>query len=215
MLLVLYPMGIINFSTFLVTSFLFIISPGIDTIFVLNKSIAQGKKAGIYATLGIATGVLVHTTLAAFGLSLILSQSAMAFSFIKYAGAAYLVYLGISKFLSKDEILKQDVAIALEPVRKTYLSAVLTNTLNPKVAIFFLAFFPQFIHPAQIHNALPFVLLGITYALMSLAWFAVLTFFASSLSGRLKKQPLFSIWLNKFSAVVFVLMGVKIAFTKR
>jgi len=208
-------MGIINFSTFLVTSFLFIISPGIDTIFVLNKSIAQGKKAGIYATLGIATGVLVHTTLAAFGLSLILSQSAIAFGFVKYAGAAYLVYLGISKFLAKDEILKQDVAIVSEPVRKTYLSAVLTNTLNPKVAIFFLAFFPQFILPAQIHNALPFVLLGTTYALMSLAWFAVLTFFAGSLSGRLKKQSLFSIWLNKFSAVVFVLMGIKIAFGKR
>ena len=75
-------MGIINFTTFLLTSFLFIISPGIDTIFVLNKAIAQGKKSGIYSTLGITTGVLVHTTLAAFGLSLILSQSAMAFSFV-------------------------------------------------------------------------------------------------------------------------------------
>lgn len=190
-------------------------SPGIDTIFVLNKSIAQGKKAGIYATLGISTGVLVHTTLAAFGLSLILSQSAIAFSFVKYAGAAYLVYLGITKFFSKEDILNQDQSATLEPVGKTYLSAVLTNTLNPKVAIFFLAFFPQFIQPAAIHDALPFVLLGVSYALMGLLWFMVLTFFAGSLSTRLKQQPSFGVWLNKFSAIVFVLMGIKIAFTKR
>lgn len=190
-------------------------SPGIDTIFVLNKSIAQGKKAGIYATLGITTGVLVHTTLAAFGLSLILSQSAIAFSFVKYAGAAYLIYLGVTKFFSKDDIIKQDTGVELEPVKKTYLSAVLTNTLNPKVAIFFLAFFPQFIQTAYIHNALPFVLLGFTYALMGLAWFMVLTFFAGSLFGRLKQRPAFGLWLNKFSAIVFVLMGIKIAFTKR
>ncbi|WP_221452685.1 LysE family translocator [Mucilaginibacter sp. FT3.2] len=208
-------MGIINFSTFLITSLLFIMSPGIDTMFVLNKSIAQGKKAGIYATLGISTGVLVHTTLAAFGLSLILSQSAIAFSFMKYAGAAYLVYLGVTKFFSKDAITNQDVRVVSEPVRKTYLSAVLTNILNPKVAIFFLAFFPQFIQTAYIHNALPFVLLGVTYALMSLLWFMMLTFFAGSLSTQLKQRPTFGVWLNKFSAIVFVLMGIKIAFTKR
>ena len=208
-------MGIINFTTFLVTSFLFIISPGIDTIFVLNKSIAQGKKAGIYSTLGITTGVLVHTTLAAFGLSLILSESAMAFSFVKYAGAAYLVCLGISKFFSKDAVVQQNIPSSSESVRKTYLSAVFTNALNPKVAIFFLAFFPQFIQPAHIHNALPFILLGVTYGLTSLVWFMILTFFAGSLSIRLKQRPSFGVWLNKFSAIVFVLMGVKIAFTKR
>lgn len=208
-------MGIINFTTFLVTSFLFIISPGIDTMFVLNKSIAQGKKTGIYATLGITTGVLVHTTLAAFGLSLILSQSAMVFSFVKYAGAAYLVYLGVNKFFSKNEVVKSDAAVIAEPARKTYLSAVLTNTLNPKVAIFFLAFFPQFIQTLYIHNALPFILLGVTYAIMTVIWFTVITFFAGSLSSRLKQKPSFGVWLNKFSAVFFVLMGVKIAFTKR
>jgi threonine/homoserine/homoserine lactone efflux protein len=208
-------MGIINFTTFLLTSFLFIISPGIDTIFVLNRAVAQGKKSGIYSTLGITTGVLVHTTLAAFGLSLILSQSAMAFSFVKYAGAAYLVCTGIGKLFSKDEVVQNDTTALPEPVRKTYLSAVLTNALNPKVAIFFLAFFPQFIQPAYIHNALPFVLLGATYALMSLIWFMILTFFAGSLSIRLKQRPLFGVWLNKFSAIVFVLMGAKIALTKR
>jgi threonine/homoserine/homoserine lactone efflux protein len=208
-------MGIINFSTFIIAAFLFIISPGIDTMFILNKSIAQGKKSGIYSTLGIATGVLVHTTLAAFGLSLILAQSAMAFTFVKYVGAAYLIYLGITKFFSNDTVLIENKTTPLEPLKKTYWSAVITNILNPKVAIFFLAFFPQFIQPAYIHNALPFILLGSTYAIMGLIWFMVLTLFAGSFSAKLKQRPWFGVWLGKFSAVAFVLMGIKVALTKR
>jgi threonine/homoserine/homoserine lactone efflux protein len=208
-------MGVINFATFIVASFLFIISPGIDTVFILNKSIAQGKKSGVYSTLGITTGVLVHTSLAALGLSLILAQSAMAFSLIKYLGAAYLIYLGIAKLFSNNNIIKENKYTALEPIRKSYWSAVVTNVLNPKVAIFFLAFFPQFIHPAYLHNALPFILLGLTYAFMSFIWFMVLALFAGSFSARLKQSPSFGVWLNKFSAVAFVLMGIKVAFTKR
>lgn len=208
-------MGIINYTAFTIASFLFILSPGVDTIFVLNKSIIQGKKSGIYAALGITTGVLVHTTLAAFGLSIILAQSAIAFSIVKYLGAAYLLYLGISKLLSKKGIVPEQVNHKSEPVRKTYASAVLTNTLNPKVAIFFLAFFPQFIEPAHLHNALPFILLGITYAFLSLLWFITLTLFAGSFSHKLKDNPVIGTWLNKFSGVAFLLMGVKVALAKK
>jgi len=208
-------MGIINYATFIVASFLFIISPGIDTVFILNKSIAQGRKSGIYATLGITTGVLVHTTLAAFGLSLILAQSAMAFSIIKYAGAAYLIGMGISKLFAGGSMIKQEGQTPFVSIQKTYVSAVFTNVLNPKVAIFFLAFFPQFIQPAYIHSARPFIFLGITYAVMGLLWLLVLTFFAGTFSVKLKNSPLIGAWLNKFSAIAFVLMGIKIAFTKR
>ena len=208
-------MGIINYATFIVASFLFIISPGIDTVFILNKSIAQGHKAGIYATLGITTGVFVHTTLAAFGLSLILAQSAMAFNVVKYAGAAYLIGMGITRLFSGGNIIKPNEQTPLVSTRKTYVSAVITNVLNPKVAIFFLAFFPQFIQPAYIHSARPFIALGITYALMTLVWFMVLTFFAGSFSIKLKNSLFIGTWLNKFSAIAFVLMGIKIAFTKR
>jgi len=208
-------MGIIGLPAFIVASFIFIISPGIDTVFILNKSIAQGKKSGLYATLGITTGVLVHTTLAAFGLSLILAQSATAFSIVKYVGAAYLIFLGLSKLLSKDSFVKEEDEIKVVSIRKTYTSAVITNVLNPKVAIFFLAFFPQFIHPAYIHNATPFIILGSLYAIMGLIWFTILTFFAGMFSARLKSNPSFGTWLNKFSAIAFVLMGIKVAFTKR
>lgn len=208
-------MSIINFPAFMVASFVFIISPGIDTMFILNKSITQGRKSGIYATLGISTGVLVHTTLAAFGLSLILAQSAMGFSIIKYLGAAYLIYMGISKLFTKQNLLASSEPDEPSSAKNTFISAVFTNTLNPKVAIFFLAFFPQFIHPAYIHSAIPFIFLGITYAFIGLLWFMVLTFFAGSLSVKLKLDPAIGNWLNKFSAVTFILMGVKIAFTKR
>ncbi|WDZ98863.1 LysE family translocator [Mucilaginibacter sp. SJ] len=208
-------MGITNLTAFLIASFLFIISPGIDTIFILNKSIAQGYKSGVYATLGITTGVLVHTTLAAFGLSLLLSQSAMAFSFVKFCGAAYLVYLGMVKLFSKESIVKEISPTQHASPKKTYMSAVFTNVLNPKVAIFFLSFFPQFIQPAYISTATPFIFLGSIYAFISLLWFMVLTFFAGSLSSRIRSNPAISTWLNKFSAIAFMLMGIRIAFTKR
>ncbi|MGF7042388.1 LysE family translocator [Mucilaginibacter lappiensis] len=208
-------MGIINLPAFIIASFLFIISPGIDTIFILNKAIAQGRKSGFYSTLGITTGVLVHTTLASFGLSLILAQSAMAFSIVKYIGAAYLIYLGISKLFSNQNMVKEKQREQVVSIKKTYISAVFTNTLNPKVAIFFLAFFPQFIQPAYTHGALPYIVLGLIYAFMSLFWFMILTFFAGSFSAKLKTNPAISMWLNKVSAVTFVLMGIKIAFTKR
>jgi len=208
-------MGILDFPAFLIASFLFIISPGIDTMFILNKSIAQGRQSGIYATLGIATGVLFHTTLAAFGLSLILAQSAMAFSIVKYFGAAYLIYLGLNKLLSNKSIVIENGRQQPVSLKKIYISAVFTNVLNPKVAIFFLAFFPQFIQPAFIHSAIPFILLGITYAITSFIWFMILTFFAGKFSLKLKSNPGVDTWINKFSALVFVLMGLKIAFTKR
>jgi len=208
-------MGIINFTTFVVTSFLFILSPGIDTIFILNKSITQGKKWGLYSTLGITTGVLIHTIFAAFGLSLILAQSATAFNIVKYLGAAYLVYLGITKLFVREGIIKKESQPQTLSVKKTYFSAVFTNTLNPKVAIFFLAFFPQFIQPAYLHNALPFIALGITYGFIGLLWFTVLTLFAGAFSNKLQSTPSIILWLNKCSGAVFILMGAKVALTKR
>lgn len=208
-------MGIVSYTTFIIASLLFIMSPGIDTIFILNKAIAQGRRSGVYATLGITTGVIIHTTFAAFGLSMLLAQSAMAFNLVKYAGAAYLIFLGLSKLFSDENITDVKKLAAQTSISKTYTSAVITNTLNPKVAIFFLAFFPQFIDRAYLHSALPFIFLGATYALLTLFWFFTLTLFAGTFSDKLKRNPAFGYWLNKFSAVAFVLMGFKVALTKK
>lgn len=209
-------MGIINFTSFILASLIFVVSPGIDTMFVLNKSIIQGKKAGIYAAVGIYTGVLIHTTLAAFGLSLLLAKSALAFSIIKYLGAAYLIYLGFLKLiLQKKSLTFAPTVNTASSIGKTFLAAVLTNTLNPKVAIFFLAFFPQFISPVAMTSALPFILLGLTYAFLSLLWFSILALFAGAFTNKLQSNSLFSYWLNRCSAIIFILMGLKIAFTRR
>ena len=209
--------GIDNFVTFVITATFFIMTPGIDTIFVLNKSISKGTKSGIYATLGINSGIFVHTIFAALGLSIIIAKSALAFSIVKYAGAAYLIYLGISNLLSQqhafDNIDKE--CIIRESNLKNYYSGVLTNVLNPKVALFFMAFFPQFIKAEALNDPLPFLFLGTSYSLIGLFWFLLVSFFASIFSEKLMNNRLFSKWMDKVSGIVFILMGIKIALTKR
>ncbi|MBC9794863.1 LysE family translocator [Sinomicrobium weinanense] len=209
-------MGIENFLAFVVTAVIFIITPGIDTVFVLNKSISQGKKAGLYSTLGINSGILVHTVFAALGLSMIVAKSVVIFMAIKYIGAAYLIYLGIAKLMTK----KGTVPVygkgqPQKTSRQNYFSGLVTNILNPKVALFFIAFFPQFINPAQLQNPLPFMLLGGTFALLSTVWFLILTFFAGTFSKKFTEHPKVDYWMNKFSGAVFILMGLKIAFTRK
>ena len=209
-------MGIDNFLTFIITTLFFAMTPGLDTIFILNKSIGQGKKAGIYSTLGINTGVLIHTVFAALGLSLIVARSVVAFSILKYLGAAYLVYLGISKLISKESMLSIDTTQKVTNSNKqNYISGVVNNVLNPKVALFVLAFFPQFIKREYLNSPWPFIILGMTYAIIGVLWLLVLTLFASAFSKKLTNNPRANKWLNQFSGIAFILMGLKVAFTKR
>lgn len=209
-------MGVEYFLTFLVTALVFIMTPGIDTVFILNKSIGQGKRAGIYSTFGISAGVLVHTLFAALGLSLIIAKSALAFTVIKYLGAGYLIYLGISKIISKSTIVKavDDKEIG-NSNKQNFISGVVTNVLNPKVALFFLAFFPLFINPMLVDTPTPFIILGLTYACLGVLWFLILTLFSSTFSKKLISKEKVSKWLNKGSSIVFILMGLKIALTKK
>jgi len=207
-------MGIENFITFMITALLFVMTPGLDTIFILNKSIGQGRKSGVYASLGINTGVMTHTLLAALGLSVILASSPYAFLIIKYAGAFYLFFLGITSLRKRGGALQiQEEINGIQNSKKDFLSGFLTNTLNPKVALFFIAFFPQFITPTQINNPVPYLLLGFTYALIGIAWCILIALFASGFSLKIKNNPNAGIWLNKIGAVVFILMGLKIVFT--
>lgn len=208
-------MGIENLITFMITALFFIMTPGIDTVFVLNKSIGQGRKSGIYATLGVNAGVLIHTFFAAIGLSVLIAKSAYVFTLIKYAGAIYLICLGFLKFRNTKDLFPNDKKNQVQgSLKNNFWSGFLTNTLNPKVALFFLAFFPQFINPTQLENPIPFILLGFTYALIGIVWFLVVTLFASVFSQKLKDSPKAGFWLNKLSGLVFILMGIKIALTK-
>ena len=168
------------------------------------------------AALGVASGVLVHMVLAAVGLAAIAAKSAILFSLIKYLGAAYLVYLGVMVIY---HAIKNPTQLAIDAQAKTvpisawqaYRSGLLTNVLNPKVALFFLAFFPQFIVPAQVDNAAAYLLLGVIYAIISAVWLVALAVLAGSVLSRLLTSQKAKRYMDIGSGAVFVLMGAKVA----
>lgn len=203
--------GIINTTTFLIATTIFIITPGIDTIFVLNKTITEGTKAGTLASLGINAGVLIHTLLAALGLSLIISESTLAFNAIKYAGATYLIVMGLAKVFSKGKAQNTAKMPKQKHTSNDFFSGMITNALNPKVALFFLAFFPQFIAPDQISSPFPFIVLGLTYALMGVVWYLAITAFANRFSQKLMHNAKAYKYLNNASGVIFIFMGIQVA----
>ncbi|WP_026449941.1 LysE family translocator [Aequorivita capsosiphonis] len=206
-------MGIENFMTFGMTALFFIMIPGTDTLFVLNRTISQGRSSGTYAALGVNAGVIVHTLLAALGLSILVAQSDLAFKAIKYVGAIYIIYLGVAQIRTKATPMTINGVIPIKGTRKSnFVSGFFTNALNPKVALFFLAFFPQFITPSQIQSPIPFLVLGITYTLIGIGWYLFLTFFAGQFSKNFQENPKANLWINKISGIVFVLMGLGIAF---
>jgi RhtB (resistance to homoserine/threonine) family protein len=208
--------GIIHFETFLIAGILLNLTPGNDTIFILSKSIAQGKKAGIMSVLGIATGSLIHTTLAALGLSIIIAKSLLAFTIIKYAGAAYLLYIGY-KMITDTSRLRTSISSSHQKINllKIYRDAVFTNVLNPKVAMFFIAFLPQFIDPHYQNSIIPFMLLGITFTLTGTIWCLILANFSSFLFSKLRSNQKFSSYLHKVCGAVLIGLGIKIALTSR
>ena len=206
--------GIVNFETFLLAGILLNLTPGNDTIFILSRSIAQGKQAGIMSVLGIATGSIIHTTLAAFGLSVIIAKSIIVFTIIKYAGALYLVYIGY-KMLTDRSQLNTDTTLEENKInlKKIYRDGVITNVLNPKVALFFIAFLPQFINTASGNTILPFLVLGITFTITGTIWCLVLANFSSAISDRLKNNTKLSWYSNKACGLVLIALGIKLALT--
>lgn len=208
--------GIIHFETFLLTGILLNLTPGNDTIFILTKSIAQGKKAGIISALGISTGSVVHTFLAAFGLSLIIAQSIILFNVIKYAGAAYLLYIGFKMLMDKSQLNTDNISTnASADYWKIYRDAIFTNILNPKVALFFIAFLPQFIDPTLKNTILPFLALGTTFITTGLIWCLILAIFASAIFKNLKENKRVATFINKFCGLTLIGLGIKVALTDR
>jgi RhtB (resistance to homoserine/threonine) family protein len=204
--------GIIHYETFILTGILLNITPGNDTIFIISRSMAQGKKAGFMSVLGIATGSLIHTTLAAFGLSMIIAKSILVFSIIKYAGAAYLLYIGYQMLTDKTS-LNTDVSFSEKTLnlKKIYRDGVITNVLNPKVALFFISFLPQFIDSSVSNTVLPFLKLGITFTITGTIWCLILANFASFLFSKLKHNKTLSNYINKTCGAVLIALGIKVA----
>ena len=172
-------------ATFAAAAVVLVAIPGPNMLYLLARSVSEGRRAGVVSALGIETGTLVHITAAAAGLSALLASSATAFAFVKYAGAAYLVYLGLRALLERDRGERDEPATAPPVGANVYRQAVLVQLLNPKVAVFFLAFLPQFVDPER-PAATQIVALGLTLAAIGLAISIATALVADTLAQRLR-----------------------------
>jgi len=206
--------GIHNFGLFLTAGILLNLTPGPDTAYILGRSVAQGRDAGVASALGIGVGSILHTCAAALGLSAILATSAFAFVAIKLLGGAYLIFLGIKMLLDR----RKHLTLPSNFRRRTTLSAfrqgIFTNILNPKVALFFLAFLPQFIDPLSNTKVTAFVALGLTFVTTGTIWCLIVACFASAWSERLRQSRAFQQWLNRAAGALFVILGLRVATAK-
>ncbi len=207
--------GIHDYPVFVATAVLLNLTPGPDTMFILGNSVSRGRQAGMASALGISAGCLVHTLAAALGLSAILMTSSLAFAFVKFVGAAYLIYLGIKMLISKNsaDLMKGG------PTSPTYWTAfrqgMITNVLNPKVALFFLALLPQFIDKAALQPVMGFMILGTTFVVTGTIWGVMLASFAAGIRKRFQHNPRFGSLLNRFSGLVFIGLGLKLALSRK
>lgn len=200
-------MGIVNYSSFILSVLLLNLIPGSDTIFILSKATVGGRKQGIISVLGISSGIFVHTCLAAVGLSAILMTSALAFNLLKWLGAAYLVYLGIASFLKKETVIttKQN---QLTSAYQVYRQGLLTNVLNPKVALFFLSLLPQYVDPSVSNSSGPFFILGMTFLITSTIWSICVVYGASFFSSLFNKNVKSKQMANKVTGIVYIALGL-------
>jgi threonine/homoserine/homoserine lactone efflux protein len=207
-------LGTQNLLLFIASGILLNLTPGQDTFYILGRSIAQGRRAGVISVLGINSGCVVHTCAAAFGLSAILGASANAFLIVKMAGAAYLTYLGLNMVLHRASSTGLPVQFGHETDWAIYRAGFLTNLLNPKVALFFLAFLPQFVAPSADFKILAFLFLGALFMTTGTMWSLVLAWFGSAMSRRLRDNPSAGSRLRRASGAMFVGLGVKLAISK-
>lgn len=203
--------GIHDFGLFLAAGILLNLTPGPDTAYILGRSIAQGREAGVASALGISLGSIFHTCAAALGLSAILATSALAFGAIKLLGGAYLIFLGIKMLLDRRKQLSVPSDFRRRTTMAAFRQGVLTNVLNPKVALFFLAFLPQFIDPAANMKIAAFIVLGLTFVTTGTIWCLVLAWFASIFSERLRNNETISQRLNRAAGALFVFLGLRLA----
>lgn len=194
-------------------------APGPDSLLIMARSATQGWRAGSAAALGIGSGTFVHIFAATAGLSAVLATSSSAFAAVKYIGAAYLLYIGISLIRNKkqrvSESEKQHSAPLPLSYRRIFIQGFLTNVLNPKIAVFFLAFVPQFISPDSTSKALAFIMLGCIFNFNGMLWCHFLAISSAFTSRRVQASESMVLWLNRFAGVVFVSFGVKLALAER
>lgn len=199
---------------FVISSLLLAITPGPDTLYIVGRSMSQGYGAGAVAALGVGAGIFVHTAAAAVGISALLAASATAFQILKLVGATYLIYVGVSLIWSS---LYSARTTSLAPVKKSSLQVVLrqgflSNVLNPKVALFFVAFLPQFVDLNAPNQALSLLFLGVLFNLIGTLWNLGVACSAGWLTEPLRRRPGIGVWFHRGAGGFLVYFGAKLAF---
>lgn len=198
--------------TFILVVLLLFLIPGPAVLVTISQTIKGGKKNGIITGLGIAFGDLIHTFAAVLGLSALLMTSAFAFEAVKYIGAAYLIYLGISALINKTKKVAKPTVEKVNP-NLSFRQALLIELLNPKTALFFLAFLPQFVRSDSYPVTFQLLMLGLTFVLMSIIYTSFIAFLTSIIGEKLlAKTKQSSNWIGKVAGIVYIGLGLKLAF---
>lgn len=209
-------LGIHDLWLFIVSGLLLNMTPGPDTLYIVGRGATGGRRAGLVAALGIFAGCGVHILAAAFGLSALLAASATAFTVVKLLGAAYLLWIGVNALFSRRSTSAAErPAPAPARLRTVFAQGFLTNVLNPKVALFFLAFLPQFIDPAAPSKTLAFLFLGAVFNVNGLGWNLFIGWSAASVSARFKGRSGLGAWLQRALGGLFIYLGIKLALSQR
>lgn len=203
-----------KFFLFVGVSWALILAPGPDMLYVITRGVSQGRRAGMLSAVGVVSGILVHTTAAAFGLTLILQTSALAFLIIKVVGAMYLIYLGIKAWRDKSTFNLQTSTSSMS-LRKVFWQGVLSNVLNPKIAIFFLAFLPQFVDKGSSAVTLQMGFLGLTFACFGLCFLLVVGYSSGMIGGWLTRRPQYAQFLQRLAGGILIGLGIRLALTER
>ena len=208
--------GIHDIWLFIVSGLLLNITPGPDTAYIVGRSVQLGWRGGVVAVLGIEAGCTLHVLAAAIGLSALLAASSMAFMLVKWAGAAYLCFIGVKMLLARAPM---PAAIAANEsgaisMRQVFVQGALSNALNPKVALFFLAFLPQFVAADSPHKAAAFTLLGLIFMFNGTLWCLGVALFTARAAGRIRKSGRVLAWINRGLGGLFFYLGVRVAMTQ-
>jgi threonine/homoserine/homoserine lactone efflux protein len=206
-------LGIHDLWLFMLSGLLLNITPGPDTAYIIGRSLQFGWRGGAAAVSGISAGCLVHVFGAAVGLSALLMASSAAFTVLKWAGAAYLLFTGVQMLLSRSRPLAEAVSLAGREtsLARVFWQGALTNVLNPKVALFFLAFLPQFVVVESSHKTLAFLVLGLIFIANGTLWCFGVAAFAARAAGRIRRSAGAMAWINRALGGLFVYLGIRVA----
>jgi len=199
-----------DIALFIAASTLLALAPGPDIIYVLTRAVSQGRKAGIAAALGFASGCVFHTVLAAVGVAALIRSSELAFDIVRYTGAAYLVWIGIQALRHRSSF-SVEAARDAKALATIYKQSVIGNILNPKVTLFFLAFLPQFVNAEAGNIGLQMAILGVVFMAVTIVVFSAVAIFAAMIGDWIRRKPAIGERLNVFAGITFIALGIRVA----